>query len=425
MRPIGLLLIFAAIAWPLPYFWELTAKHDSGAVLSQYLGSISLILMGISQFLATRFKGAETLFGGLDRIYLLHKWLGITAMIAMMMHDTIDAEMRNLGRETWLADMAEESGEIALYGLLILVIISLTTFVPYELWKRTHKFLGAFFTMSALHYLFILKPFENSDPLGAYISAFCFLGIASYFYTLVLHGYLARSHKYKVEGLNSHGDITEIQLTPTNTGLKHKAGQFAFLKVGGEQHPFTIASAPNESRELTFCIKQLGDFTSRLEHDLVVGDSVEVSRSFGHFIQPKAQTQVWVAGGIGITPFLAWAESLTETDGRDIHLYYCLRSTSGTIPFKEVFHNKNISVHIMNSAKGDRFSIEQVKSDLGTNYPNAVFSFCGPKGMRKLLQEDVSLNYEEFEMRSGLNLPFLNKLFLNGLNYAYKKVVKV
>jgi predicted ferric reductase len=34
------------------------------------------------------------------------------------------------------------------------------------------------------------------------------------------------------------------------------------------------------------------------------------------------QRQVWVAGGIGITPFLAWVQSLSEHEAVRIYLFY-------------------------------------------------------------------------------------------------------
>ena len=73
MRVAGLLLIFAALAAPIPWFISLTSQRDAIAVLSQFLGSEALILMGVSQFLATRMRWMEVIFGGLDRIYVLHK----------------------------------------------------------------------------------------------------------------------------------------------------------------------------------------------------------------------------------------------------------------------------------------------------------------------------------------------------------------
>ncbi len=118
MKPLGIIIILLAIIFPLPFYVELLSKFQATSLFSLYLGSTALILMAISQLMATRFPGVQLIFGGLDRVYLLHKWIGIFAVSAMMLHDVIDAEFDNLGRETWLMDIAEEGGEIALYGLL-------------------------------------------------------------------------------------------------------------------------------------------------------------------------------------------------------------------------------------------------------------------------------------------------------------------
>ena len=105
----------------------------------------ALIARAISQTIATRIPPVEWLFGGLDRAYVLHKWLGIGALAAILLHDTIDADMAGLGREALLTEAAETAGEIALYGFLVLVVITVATFVPYHLWRWTHRLMGVFF----------------------------------------------------------------------------------------------------------------------------------------------------------------------------------------------------------------------------------------------------------------------------------------
>lgn len=149
MRPLGLLLIAAACFMPAMWFAELAGQHDQVALFSQFLGACALIAMGISQLLATRLSALEMIFGGLDRIYVLHKWLGISALVLVLLHDTIDADMDGLGGATVVTKIAETLGEISLYGLLILGTLSALTFVPYHLWKYTHKLMGGFFAASA------------------------------------------------------------------------------------------------------------------------------------------------------------------------------------------------------------------------------------------------------------------------------------
>ena len=185
LKKSGLALIAVALATPIAFLPPLAAKFDPIALFSQYLGMAALIAMAITQIIATRFKFVEFLFGGLDRSYILHKWLGIGAMVAILLHDTIDAEMRDIGAETLLVEVAETAGEISLYGILILIIISIATFIPYHLWMWTHRLIGTFFALSAFHYFFILKPFSNLDALGAYVGVFCILGMLSYVYKLL------------------------------------------------------------------------------------------------------------------------------------------------------------------------------------------------------------------------------------------------
>ena len=134
-KPIGLAIVAASLIVPMIWLPPLAAKFDSVALFSQYLGMAALIAMSLGQIIATRLGFVERIFGGLDRSYILHKWLGIGSMIAILLHDTIDAEMDGLGRETLLTEFAETAGEISLYGFLVLVVITITTFIPYHLWR--------------------------------------------------------------------------------------------------------------------------------------------------------------------------------------------------------------------------------------------------------------------------------------------------
>ena len=114
MNPIGLFLIAATTLFPAYQLFILPNIPDKLALFSQYLGLAALILMAWGQILSTRMRGIETLFGGLDRVYVLHKWAGIVAMVAILVHDTVDAELDGLGRGNGLNDLAETLGEISL-----------------------------------------------------------------------------------------------------------------------------------------------------------------------------------------------------------------------------------------------------------------------------------------------------------------------
>jgi predicted ferric reductase len=94
----------------------------------------------------------------------------------------------------------------------------------------------------------------------------------------------------------------------------HKPGQYAYLRllspVGGyEEHPFTISSAPCED-ELKMVIKKAGDYTEKLSA-LPLNTAALIDGPYGVFT-PSADKDplLFIAGGIGITPFLSILKSM-------------------------------------------------------------------------------------------------------------------
>ena len=55
-------------------------------VFMQYSGTIAMGAMSLAMLLALRPTLIEAHLGGLDKIYRLHKWLGITALLASLLH---------------------------------------------------------------------------------------------------------------------------------------------------------------------------------------------------------------------------------------------------------------------------------------------------------------------------------------------------
>ena len=172
MKLRGLILTLIAVAIPLLWTIPLLSQHNTEGITSQYFGTVSLILMGITQLVATRVNGIESLFGSLDRVYVLHKWLGVGALVTAFLHEQLDAEAGNIALIRNLNDLAEQIGEISYNGLLILILISLINIIPYKYWKWSHRFIGIFFTMAAFHFFFIEKPYAVFDLPGLYVSFF-------------------------------------------------------------------------------------------------------------------------------------------------------------------------------------------------------------------------------------------------------------
>lgn len=130
-------------------------------------------------------------------------------------------------------------------------------------------------------------------------------------------------------------DITSVRCRLDAPWRGHRPGQFAFVSFDDKEgaHPFTIASADRGDRAVSFQIKALGDYTGRLAEQLQPGQAVRVQGPYGRFdlarCNPRAR-QIWIAGGIGVTPFLAWLEALQADPGKapTADLHYCTRDQS-------------------------------------------------------------------------------------------------
>lgn len=420
MNPVGLFLIIATTLFPAYQLFSLPDVADKIALFSQYLGLAALILMAWGQILSTRFAGSEAIFGGLDRIYVLHKWAGIVAMVAILLHDTIDADMRGLGRETALSELAETLGELSLYGLLILVVISVATFVPYHLWRWTHKAMGAFFAAATFHFIFIMKPFAMTDPAGLFTGLFCLAGLMAYAWTL-LPDRIRPSRSYTVAKLEKTGGALAITMTPNKRGLKATPGQFGVLRFKGqssdEPHPFSFSKI-NDDGSLRVTVKALGDFTNRLETTVTPGQPVSVQGPFGRFRLSAKGPEVWIAGGIGITPFLAWAHAL-DPNGAPVDLFFCVKSRSLAPHLTELealeAAKQNLNLHLIDSSQGQRLSADRIAETVQADLSQSKVSFCGPASLRAALQNGLRrfgvtsrrFHFEEFEFRTGIGLKHL------------------
>ena len=428
MRSLGLVFIATALLIPLYWFYELATLWDLLPIVSQYFGVAALIVMGLIQLLATRLACLEFVFGSLDRIYILHKWMGIAALALMMLHDTIDAETDG-NNGGWLRDFGESLGGTSLDFLRILILASIILLIPYRFWKWSHKFMGAFFICGVLHFIWIDKPFDNSEPLAVYTLFFCVVGVLSYFYTLLPETWFKRYRNYQVCNIEQAGGALAITLKPQGKRITYSAGQFAFVKFEQptlqEIHPFTISQAPKPDGSLRFTIKNLGDYTQSLHFGLQNNIKVKVQGAFGHFThQNHRATSVWAATGIGITPFVAMAQALESCD-TPIHLFYCIRSESEAPHLDELkdIAEKwdNFHLHLFDCSKSMRLSGQDV---LNVASPKDMRCyFCGSKILRESLSTELfaaglskrRFHYEAFEIRSGIGLDRVIRFFFGKL----------
>lgn len=416
------------VAWTLAPFAlaaPLFGAHPTEPVFSQSVGVAALSAMALAQLLATRPRALEGLFSGLDRMYVAHKWLAVAALALILLHDNTIAEIRSLGRPTGFADTAEGLGELALNGLIVLLAASLLTIIPYRYWRYSHKAVGAAFALGSVHALGVLRPFDLTDPLGLWLVAMCVLGVASWLYTLLPVGLVARMREHRIVSLNREGDALAIELEPSGRpGRPRRPGQFAFVSFddvpGREAHPFTVSSAPRDDGGVRVTVKALGDDTTRFSEALSVGGRARVSPAYGRFTPGDGvRPQIWIAAGVGVTPFASSTEALraeTSTADAPIDVFLCGRRREA-IPHLALFETAaaaepRLRLHIFESAAGERLTADLIVASARRPLAETEVAFCGPEAMGKALRRDLEaaglppgrFRTEAFRLRAGLGL---------------------
>jgi predicted ferric reductase len=204
-----------------------------------------------------------------------------------------------------------------------------------------------------------------------------------------------------------------VTLTPKGRPIRWRPGQFAFVSAPeaglSEPHPFTIASAPRPDGTLTMSVRAPGGWTRRLPCTLREGMSVQVEGPYGRFDFRKGGVrQIWLAGGVGITPFLAWAESLADTEPRDIHLVFCVRTPEEAIGLDilqaAAARNPRFSFEMVSTARDGRLTADRLIGTAPFTVSEADLWFCGPtdlkdgilKGLKALGQTPRRLCFEHF-----------------------------
>lgn len=334
-RPLLLLALLPLGLWAFFVFPDLlsTAQGfwDWRRALIILSGILALWWMSAGMLLATRPVWLEQRFGGLDKLYRLHKDIGIGAGILVFTHWMMEWLPKNLAKLGWIEranrprgprgepdlwmDLAKDVGEWAGYILLALVVIALVKHIPYRWFRLVHKAFGLIFIGGAFHGLMLMPKNFWNQPLAWLTAAVAAAGIIAALFSLSNRIGRQRQYPARIETIRRHdGDVLEIVCRPQSGWPGHKAGQFLFANFGQTAegaHPFTIASAwQPQHGTLTLAIKALGDFTAKLPELLQAGQTLTLEGPYGKFdflgkIATHEAPQVWIAGGIGVTPFLA------------------------------------------------------------------------------------------------------------------------
>ncbi len=373
-------------------FGEMTNENwfNFSRIFGEVLSSWVVTVFAANFLMATRAKWVEKIFGGLDKMYLIHRRSAIIATVLIIAHFIF------VPRDLTAFTPGKPMGFYAMILILIGVIVSaapaLKRKIPYSKWLNFHKLMGIFYVLAIIHGIMVSSLIKELPITRIYVFGMSFIGMGAWFYRAFLFGLFNKKLTYGIVSIKSlSADITEILLKPKDKALKFQAGQFAFFTFPQiskkEQHPFTISSHPlNENLRIT--IKNLGDYTAKIKN-LSVDDTAIIEGPYGVFSSKyaKEKEQVWIAGGIGITPFLSLAKDISA---RHVKLFWSVNSESEAVYKDELMEiakdNPNFEFSIWQSNENGFLTIDKLNTE---DLDKKAFFICGPEPLKKSLMKQL------------------------------------
>jgi predicted ferric reductase len=295
--------------------------------------------------------------------------------------------------------LAEFLGEWSFYILVVVLLIALIKTFSYSLFRFIHRIIPLLYLALAFHAVILFQFNYWRTPSGIILGLLVLGGVVAAMISLLNQIGACKKYPGKIVELRKLVSSNSLTITlEAESWRGHTAGQFALVKLSRDEaaHPFSIASGWDiETKRLTFIIKELGDYTKTLAQKLHVGDKVLIEGPYGGFkFEMASGISIWVATGVGITPFIAKLEERikckTSQAKIQIDLFYCTNETD------EEFLQQltgfaiaaDVKLHLI-SGKDNRLTGERLRN-LVPNYQHASVWYCGNKQFAASLLNDLS-----------------------------------
>lgn len=423
----------------IPFFFSQMLNMDTKTVYANILTVINMLAMMafFVQFpLGSRLKQIS-FFADIDWNIERHKKIGKWLGFIFLLHPVFILAPRFLvSANDGMTSLIEVltagqmlTGIIAWVLLIVWVLLSIYKDklpMRYETWRLTHLIgFVAIIILATLHITSVGSHGQFQSQFKLVWWGLCALSLA-----MVAYNYLVKPSRLKRQPFTlkkvTRVSSSDWQVTvekQQGNNFYFEAGQFVWLNTsnsthGVSEHPFSIASCQNDLPQISFIIRELGDYTSSLA-DLVPGQEVYIDGPYGSLSlndSNKAQGITLIAGGAGLGPMLSLLRGLAARhDTRPIRLIYGNNSLKQMALVDEIkgLEQKmaNFKLQLVCREKTEQDDIYKgvidkqcIENNIGLSRSNqwAVY-LCGPKPMiaavRKSLQDlsikNSNIHYEQ------------------------------
>lgn len=334
----------------------------------------------------------------LDQLYKTHRLVGTLAGAGILLHvSALIARLLPLPSALKLylipgINLSYNVGILAFYFLLVLLITTLYAQLPYHIWKFLHKLASFGILFAFLHLLIIPSDISTNLPLRIWVIGIATLGLFAWIYKEFIEQFTQKSYEYRVTNIAKADEITVITMRAEKASIQMAPGSFAFFRfhakngvVSKESHPFTVLDT--NGKDLAIAVKNLGDYTALLSF-IPVGSKVMVTGPHGQFgekILAAKGPQVWIAAGIGVTPFYSIMSYFLKGGGSPspVDFYYFTSNPD------KVFHPTLLATaketgikytYFCTSLSGRQQPSKILSNDLISN-KKVTYFLCGPTSM--------------------------------------------
>jgi predicted ferric reductase len=402
------------LVWLWIYDGGLTTMTSAAGVfdsLGRITGLLGGYLLVIQVLLLIRLPFLERI-AGFDRLTRLHRLVGLSCLYLILAHVvTITIGYAAPTHASLLAEfgriVANYYGMVAaLIGTIGIVVVAVTSFVvmrrrlPYETWYAIHLLAYVGITLTWFHETatgldFIKNPWAATLWLGIYLLSLQLLLIFRILQPVIRH----YAHRLKVLHVVEEGPgVTSLRIGGKHLDwLNAEAGQFfiwRFLTPGRrwQAHPFSLSAAPGDD-SLRISAKAAGDFSRELA-SIPPGTPVVAEGPFGSLTASSRthERALLIAGGIGITPLRALAETMSG----DVILLYRAMSEADVI-FREelddLARHRNLTVHYLVGDHRARENRELLSAEhlrrLVPDIESRDVYLCGPPEMVDAIHKNL------------------------------------
>ena len=401
---IGVLVVAQAVLWTVAR----PAGEPTGSYLGQLLGAESILLLSIGLVLISTLPWVEEWFDGIDRAAIWHRRVAITGLVLLAPHLLLSSN----------PDGTALGGPLGAIGAIGLVALALWAILPrwqsvvpaplrglvvaardapvvrdvrrifggYERWRALHRTTGLFVAAGFAHGVLDGTPFDDAPVLRWSYVAVGAVGLGFYVYRELLARFFLSLHDYQVDAVREIdeglvevamrpiGRRRRLRARPVRDGLPRSQGRLAPASVHDLQRSARGVSSASRSRRSATTRRACRSSSSRACRR----SSAARHGRFSHW--RGTDRQVWIAGGVGVAPFLSWLRALDGQLPQRVDFFY---TADGEAPFAEEIReiagrHESLHAHLIDTSVEGRLTPERVLAAVDGDRSGLSVFMCGP-----------------------------------------------